>query len=307
MEYISKNLDYRQSAPSVITLGKFDGLHRGHELLIEKQKELCSLHNYKSVVFTFDIPPRKEVSGDGGEVLTTNEEKLHIFENMGIDYVVECPFTPEIRTMEAVDFIRMMVDKLHVKYMVVGTDFHFGHNRAGDYKLLMKYAEEFGYEVQVVEKMKDGDRDISSTYVREEIKAGNIEKANELLGVPYFIQGIVEHGNEIGRTIGFPTINLLPEEEKLLPPFGVYVTKVFIGGEEYCGITNVGRKPTIEGNNPVGVETHVLDFADDVYDRTVEVEFLHWIRQETKFQSIEELKKQLQQDIRIAKIYFGLE
>ena len=143
--------------------------------------------------------------------------------------------------------------------------------------------------------------------IREEIKAGNIEKANELLGVPYFIQGIVEHGNEIGRTIGFPTINLLPEEEKLLPPFGVYVTKVFIGGEEYCGITNVGRKPTIEGNNPVGVETHVLDFADDVYDRTVEVEFLHWIRQETKFQSIEELKKQLQQDIRIAKIYFGLE
>lgn len=306
MIYLRGTTKFQIEEPTVMTFGKFDGIHRGHKMLLdtllEKKQDM-----YKAVVFTFDIPPRKEVSGDGGEVLTTNEEKLHIFENMGIDYVVECPFTPEIRNMEAVDFIRMMVNKLHVKYMVVGTDFHFGHNRAGDYKLLMEYAEEFGYEVQVVEKMKDGDRDISSTYVREEIKAGNIEKANELLGVPYFIQGIVEHGNEIGRTIGFPTINLLPEEEKLLPPFGVYVTKVFIGGEEYCGITNVGRKPTIEGNNPVGVETHVLDFADDVYDRTVEVEFLHWIRQETKFQSIEELKKQLQQDIRIAKIYFGLE
>ncbi len=306
MIYLRGTTDFNIEESTVITFGKFDGIHRGHRLLLDTvlQKKTDDL---KAVVFTFDIPPRKKVEDDRGDVLTTNEEKMHVFENMGIDYVVECPFTEEIRNMDAVDFIRMMVEKLHVKYMVVGTDFHFGHNRAGDYKLLMEYAEEFGYEVQVVEKMKDGDRDISSTYVREEIKAGNIEKANELLGVPYFIQGIVEHGNEIGRTIGFPTINLLPEAEKLLPPFGVYVTKVFIGGEEYCGITNVGRKPTIEGNNPVGVETHVLDFADDVYDRTVEVEFLHWIRQETKFQSIEELKKQLQQDIRIAKIYFGLE
>jgi len=305
MIYLKGTTKFQIEEPTVVTFGKFDGIHRGHKMLLdnllEKKKE-----GLKAVVFTFDIPPRKEVQGDSGEVLTTNDEKMHVFENMGIDYVVECPFTAEIRNMEAVAFIRMIVEKLHVRCMVVGTDFHFGHNRAGNYKLLQKYAKEFGYEVQVVKKMQYESRDISSTFVREEIKAGHIEKANELLGVPYFIQGLVKHGNEIGRTIGFPTINLISDEEKLLPPFGVYVTKVFIGGEEYCGITNVGCKPTIEGNNPVGVETHVLNFADDVYDTMVEVEFLHWIRQEMKFDSIEALKVQLQQDIRIAKIYFGL-
>lgn len=305
MIYLKGTTKFQIEEPTVVTFGKFDGIHRGHKMLLdnllEKKKE-----GLKAVVFTFDIPPRKEVQGDSGEVLTTNDEKMHVFENMGIDYVVECPFTAEIRNMEAVAFIRMIVEKLHVRCMVVGTDFHFGHNRAGNYKLLQKYAKEFGYEVQVVKKMQYESRDISSTFVREEIKAGHIEKANELLGVPYFIQGLVKHGNEIGRTIGFPTINLISDEEKLLPPFGVYVTKVFIGGEEYCGITNVGCKPTIEGNNPIGVETHVLNFADDVYDTMVEVEFLHWIRQEMKFDSIEALKVQLQQDIRIAKIYFGL-
>lgn len=305
MIYLRGTTEFQIEEPTVMTFGKFDGIHRGHKMLLDtlldKKKD-----DYKAVVFTFDIPPRKEVSNDEGTVLTTNEEKRHIFENLGIDYVVECPFTAEIRNMEAVDFIRMIVDKLHVKFMVVGTDFHFGHNRRGDYKLLMEYADVFGYEVQVVEKIQCDGRDISSTFVREEIKAGNIEKANELLGVPYFIQGIVEHGNQIGRTIGFPTINLIPEEEKLLPPFGVYVTKVFIGGEEYCGVTNVGRKPTIEGDNPVGVETNVLDFSDDVYNSTVEVEFLHGIRGETKFESIDALKAQLQQDIKIARIYFGL-
>lgn len=305
MIYLRGTTDFSIEAPTVITFGKFDGVHRGHRLLLDallKKKE----EDLKGVVFTFDIPPRKKVEGDRGEVLTTNEEKLHIFENLGVDYVIECPFTDEIRNMEAVEFIRMIVEKLHVKCMVVGTDFHFGHQRAGNYRLLQEYAKELGYEVLVIDKMKNEGKDISSTGVRDNIKEGNIEKANELLGYPYFVQGIVEHGNEIGRTIGFPTINLIPDEDKLLPPFGVYITKVLIGGEEYCGITNVGCKPTIEGENPVGVETHVLDFSDDVYDMSVEVEFLHRIRAEVKFQSIDELKAQLKQDIKIANIYFDL-
>lgn len=305
MIYLRGTTDFSIEAPTVITFGKFDGIHRGHRLLLEallKKKE----EELEGVVFTFDIPPRKKVEGDRGEVLTTNEEKLHIFENFGVDYVIECPFNEEIRSMEAVEFIRMIVENLHVKCMVVGTDFHFGYQRAGDYRLLQEHAKELGYEVLVIDKMKSEGRDISSTLVRDHIKEGQIEKANELLGYPYFVQGIVEHGNEIGRTIGFPTINLVPEEEKLLPPFGVYITKVLIGGEEYCGITNVGCKPTIEGVNPVGVETHVLDFSDDVYDMSVEVEFLHRIRAEVKFNSIDELKAQLQQDIKIANIYFDL-
>lgn len=305
MIYLRGTTEFSIEEPTVITFGKFDGIHRGHKLLLDaimrkKEEEL------QAVVFTFDIPPKKKVEGASAEVLTINEEKMHIFENLGVDYVIECPFTEKIRNMEATEFIRMIVEKLHVKCVVVGTDFHFGHNRIGDYRLLQEKAEQFGYEVIVLDKMQSDGKDISSTYIREYIKEGNIEKANELLGYPYFVQGIVEHGNEIGRTIGFPTINLIPDEDKLLPPFGVYITRVFIGGEEYCGITNVGCKPTIEGENPVGVETHVLDFSDDVYDMQVEVEFLHRIRAEEKFGSIEELKAQLQQDIKIAKIYFDL-
>ena len=305
MIYLRGTTDFNIEESTVITFGKFDGIHRGHRLLLDTVLEKKA-DDLKAVVFTFDIPPRKKVEDDRGDVLTTNEEKMHIFENIGIDYVVECPFTEEIRNMDAVDFIRMMVEKLHVKYMVVGTDFHFGHNRMGDYQLLLEYADKFGYEVQVIEKIQSDGRDISSTYIREYIKEGNIEKANELLGYSFFVKGIVEHGNEIGRTIGFPTVNLVPEADKLLPPFGVYITRILIGGEEYCGITNVGCKPTIEGDNPIGVETHVLDFSDDVYDMAVEVEFLHRIRAEVKFASIDELKAQLQQDIKIARIYFDL-
>lgn len=305
MIYLRGTTDFNIEESTVITFGKFDGIHRGHRLLLDTVLEKKA-DDLKAVVFTFDIPPRKKVEDDRGDVLTTNEEKMHIFENIGIDYVVECPFTEEIRNMDAVDFIRMMVEKLHVKYMVVGTDFHFGHNRMGDYQLLLEYADKFGYEVQVIEKIQSDGRDISSTYIREYIKEGNIEKANELLDYSFFVQGIVEHGNEIGRTIGFPTVNLVPEADKLLPPFGVYITRILIGGEEYCGITNVGCKPTIEGDNPIGVETHVLDFSDDVYDMAVEVEFLHRIRAEVKFASIDELKAQLQQDIKIARIYFDL-
>ena len=305
MIYLRGTTDFNIEESTVITFGKFDGIHRGHRLLLDTVLEKKA-DDLKAVVFTFDIPPRKKVEDDRGDVLTTNEEKMHIFENIGIDYVVECPFTEEIRNMDAVDFIRMMVEKLHVKYMVVGTDFHFGHNRMGDYQLLLEYADKFGYKVQVIEKIQSDGRDISSTYIREYIKEGNIEKANELLGYSFFVQGIVEHGNEIGRTIGFPTVNLVPEADKLLPPFGVYITRILIGGEEYCGITNVGCKPTIEGDNPIGVETHVLDFSDDVYDMAVEVEFLHRIRAEVKFASIDELKAQLQQDIKIARIYFDL-
>lgn len=237
-------------------------------------------------------------------MLTTNEEKRHMFEHLGIDYVVECPFTQEIMCMEPEDFIAKIVRQLHVKCMVVGEDFHFGHNRRGDYHMLRQYAGKYGYEVIVVEKIKEDSRDISSTFVREEIAAGNIEKANHLLGYRYFVTSRVLHGNQIGRTIGIPTINQLPPKEKLLPPNGVYVTEAYIGDRWYRGISNVGCKPTIEGEYPVGVETHLLDFAEDVYDKMVTVEFLSRVRSERKFASIEALKEQMQNDVAYGRAYF---
>lgn len=303
MKYIRNTTDFYIEENTVLSLGKFDGIHRGHELLLEhlaaKKEEGLS-----SVIFTFDIPPRKNVQQVEAKVLTTNEEKMHIFKQQGIDYLVECPFTKEIMCMEAEDFIEKIVRQLHVKCVVVGEDFRFGHNRRGDYQMLQKYAEQYGYEVIVVEKMQEDDRDISSTFVREEIAKGNIKKANHLLGYRYFVTSVVEHGNQIGRTIGIPTMNQLPPEEKLLPPNGVYITEVYMEEQQYRGVTNVGCKPTIEGRNPIGVETHLLDFAGDIYDKVVTVEFIDRVREERKFASIDELKAQMQNDIAFARVYF---
>lgn len=304
MEYISGTTEFCLSEPSVISLGKFDGLHRGHELLIEymlKKKQ----EGLKTVIFTFDIPPKKLLSQNETRVLTTNDEKMHIFERIGIDYLIECPFTEEFMCMEPFDFIRKIVRELHVKAMVVGKDFHFGHNRTGDYQTLKHYADDFGYEVSVVDKMQFENRDISSTFVREEIVAGNIEKANELLGYHYFVQGIVEHGKHLGGPVlGFPTANLIPPADKLLPPFGVYITEIEIDKTLYHGIANVGCKPTIEGENPVGVEMHIFDFEQNIYGKEIRVDFLSRVRPEIKFDSIEDLKKQMGKDIASAREFF---
>ena len=300
MEYIKNTTEFSVSEETAVSLGKFDGIHKGHVRLLEYLKEKKRL-GQKSVVFTFDIPPRQIVGAwEQSKILTTNEEKMRLFVQNGMDYVIECPFTPEIMHMEAEDFVDMIVRRLHIKSLVVGSDFHFGHNRLGDYQLLRALAGVYGYDVKVVDKVQENGRDISSTLVREEILAGRIESANKLLGYPYFVQGKVVHGNEMGRLFGTPTANLLPPDEKLLPPYGVYVTRTSISGrgdKVYGGITNVGCKPTIQGSNPVGVETHLFDFDEWIYDREIKVEFLKRVRQEQKFDSLEQLKLQMNKDI----------
>lgn len=303
MKYIRNTTDFYIEENTVLSLGKFDGIHRGHELLLEHMARKKS-EGLLGAIFTFDIPPRRNVEHVEAKVLTTNEEKMHIFEQLGIDYLIECPFTKEIMCMEAEEFIRKIVTQLHVKCIVVGEDFHFGHNRRGDYRMLSEYAMQYGYEVIVVKKMQEDARDISSTFVREEIMKGNIEKANHLLGYRYFVTSVVKHGNQIGRTIGMPTINQIPPAEKLLPPNGVYITEVYIDEKKYRGVTNVGCKPTVGEENPIGVETHLLDFAGDVYDKLVTVEFISRVREERKFSSIEELKCQMQNDIAFGRAFF---
>lgn len=305
MKYIKNTTEFLINEPTAISLGKFDGIHRGHELLLEelmhqKKKGLAT------VVFTFDIPPRKTICDEEQKVLTTNEEKMHMFATFGIDYLIECPFTPEVMNMEAECFIEMLVKQLSVKCIVAGEDFCFGHNRRGNYKMLQEYAKKLSYEAVIFPKMKEEEREISSTYVREEIEKGNIELANKLLGYPYFISGTVKHGNQIGRTIGFPTINLIPAKQKLLPAYGVYITKVLIDGIVYHGITNVGKKPTIEGQNPVGIETHILDFNQDVYEQNVVVTFIKRIREERKFENLDALLEQMRKDANTARYYFSL-
>ena len=294
--------------PTALTIGKFDGLHRGHEALLshllEKRNE-----DLKSVVFTFDIPPKKLTEGDGQRLLSTNSEKQLLFAERGIDYLVRCPFTPEVMCMEPEDFVDWIVTNLHVKRIVVGEDCRFGHNRRGDHKLLARLAGHYGYELKVVRKLKFEGRDISSTYIREEIIKGNMEIATQMLGHPYSIDGTVETGNQIGRTIGIPTANIEAEPVKLLPPFGVYAATIDIHGERYYGIANIGRKPTIkpkEGDrNPIGVEMHILNFHEDIYREPVRISFYVYERPEIKFDSISDLKAQIKKDIVFSEHYFG--
>lgn len=304
MKYIKNTLDFRIEEPTVVTLGKFDGLHRGHEKLMGALLQYKDAHKTASVAFTFDMPPRDRVDAVSSKVLTTNEEKEYIFGESGIDYLIECPFTTEVMRMEPKAFIEWIAKALHMKCVVVGDDFRFGHKRAGDYHTLLEYEKEYGYETIVVEKMKDNNRDISSTYVREEIAAGNLRKANELLGYHYFIKSDVVHGKKLGRTIGVPTINMVLPENKLLPPNGVYVTEVVVENQRYIGITNVGCKPTVSDDNMVGVETYILDFNQTVYGDNILVSFVDFVRPEKKFASVEELKTQLKVDIEIAKEYY---
>lgn len=293
--------------PTALSLGKFDGLHRGHEKLIEhlldKQKE-----GLKAVVFTFDIPPKSLTEGEGHKLLSTNAEKQAIFAERGIDYLLQCPFTPEIMCMEPEDFVDWIVRALHVKLIVVGEDFCFGHGRRGDHRLLAELAKSYGYELKVVEKLKFEGRDISSTFIREEIRKGNMEIAAEMLGHPYYIDGIVLTGNQIGRTIGIPTANIEAEPAKLLPPFGVYAAAIDVRGKRYYGIANIGRKPTIKPKegacNPIGVEMHILNFHEDIYREPVRIYFYEYERPEIRFGSILDLQAQMKKDIVFSERYF---
>ncbi len=305
MKIIDNIRDCDFTFDTAVTVGKFDGIHRGHHLLYdylarEKEKGL------KSVVVSFDLSPRLVLSKDSVPNLITEEEKEYILDQSGIDYLVRLSFSEELMHMEAEDFVRLLSEKLHMAYMVVGSDFHFGYRGLGDTALLSKMAENLGFRLDVVSKIKLDKRDISSTYVRDEISLGHIERANELLGYKYFIWGEIVHGNHIGSGMGIPTINMLPPSTKLLPPNGVYITEVLIKNRTYHGVTNVGIKPTIEGTRGVNVETFILDFKEDVYEEIAKVSFLKRIRPEKKFNNLSELKDQILKDTKEAYHYFNL-
>lgn len=306
MRIISGTRYFQIQEPTVVTIGKFDGRHKGHQKLLRRMQEIQREYGYRTAVFTFDMAPGGVVNGKAARLITTNQERRGNMERMGIDYLVEYPFNQEVSHMSPEEFVRViLVGQMHARAVVAGTDCGFGYQRAGDAKLLERLASELGYEAVIIEKEQDDHRDISSTYVREELKAGNIAKANELLGEPYGIHGTVVHGRHIGGTrLGFPTANILPPREKYLPPYGVYVSRVLVEGNVYGGVSNIGQKPTIEGDNPVGVETFILGLDGDLYGKDIEVQLLDFERPERKFADLEELGRQIEADREYAVKYF---
>lgn len=291
---------------TAISLGKFDGLHIGHKTLINYVNSMKN-KGFTSVVFSFALHPYNLFSDKEIKLIHTEVEKRIHLENMELDAMVSYPFTEDTASMRAKEFIKeILVDKMDAKIIAVGSDFRFGFNREGDVSLLKELAAQYGYELKVFEKVTFQDEIVSSSRIREEIEKANMELVTTLLGQPYSIIGTVLHGRKLGRTIGMPTTNLIPDKDKLLPPNGVYASKTIIDGKEYPGITNIGNKPTVGAEKEVGVETFIFDFDDDLYGRQIQVDIYKFKRNEQVFGSLEELKKQMNHDIAFAKAYFHI-
>lgn len=296
MQYITGIEAYNSEERTAVTLGKFDGLHRGHQKLVDKIREYGKQGD-RSVLCAFDM--------DRDSLLTHEERRIKL--EGQIDCLIHYPFTTELRMMEAEEFIQnILVKKLHAAHVVVGTDFSFGYRKRGNPEMLREYAEQYGYTVDVIEKEKYGDRDISSSYIREALSVGNVRLAEKLLGYPYEITGIVEHGRQLGRTLGFPTMNIEPKGRKILPRLGVYTCHVKIEGKWYPGIGNAGVKPTVTEDHKKILEVYVYGYEGDAYGEEITVRFCEFERPETKFSNVDELRKHVMNDMEFGKKYFGL-
>lgn len=298
MQYISGIREFQIPERTVVSIGKFDGLHRGHQKLL-KEMDGFRKEGYRVAIFTFSTPPASLVNKKEQTMIMTNEERRELLAKAGVDYLVEYPFDEKARSTPPEEFVRhILVGQMGAKAIVTGPDCHFGYKAAGNCMLLEKMSPECGYRYRIVDKERDGERIISSTYVREMLAEGNMKKANDLLGYRYYVSGAVLHGASLGHEKLYPTANVIPPASKHFPRFGVYVTRVTAEGNEYRGLTNVGRKPTVGDENPVGVETYLYDFSGNLYGKEIKVEFLDFIRPEKKFGSLAELKAQLDHDIR---------
>ena len=295
MKYIHDTTEFRSGVPTAVTLGKFDGLHRGHQKLIREISHLQD-RGYCGVVFT--------IAPDDIPALLMPEEKRAILESWGMDSMIRCPYIPEVLGMEPESFIsEILVECLKARYVVVGTDFRFGYRRRGDVELLLSLQQKYGYTVKVIKKECHNGREISSTYVREALTDSNLPLVNELLGFSYPIRGTVEHGKQLGRRMGMPTINQIPDKRKLLPENGVYFSEAVVGEKRYRGITNIGSKPTVDGSF-MGVETYLYGAAEDLYGREAEIRLLKFRRPEQRFASVEELKNQMEKDLMAGEEFF---
>ena len=286
MKIIKGTLNFKSKRNTVVTLGKFDGIHRGHKALIDRVLQYGD-KNVVRTVCAFETAP---VS------LLAKKERRQMLENMGVDLLVECPFTADLICMMPETFVKkILVKQLKAVHVVVGADYHFGYRRSGNVDTLIELGRKYGFTVEIVRKVLDIEDKVSSSTIRKELSVGNMERVNELLGYEYFITGEVIHGDKMGTAFGIPTTNLIPQPGKLLPPNGVYITRTTIGKKTYMGMTNIGCKPTVNGSF-IGVETHLFDCSGDLYGKKEKVRDLQYVRPEQKFANISELKVQIMKD-----------
>lgn len=284
---------------SSVTVGSFDGVHRGHQAIFENLIASASQKNLQSLIVTFDPHPRKVLSPDSGnlKLLTSLDEKLEIFQSIGVDIVVVIPFTREFSKLSYVTFVEdILVAKLKVGQMVIGHDHHFGRNREGGLRNLIDLGEKHGFGVEQVAPLTANGEIISSSLIRKYLEEGAVEQAGNFLGRPYSMAGKVTRGDGRGREIGYPTANIQPlDPDKVIPRRGVYAVDVDHGKERFKGMMNIGYRPTFNFD-PLTLEVHIFNFSAQIYEEPLRVHFKKFIREEKKFGSVQELKAQLDQD-----------
>lgn len=293
---------------SVITIGTFDGVHRGHQKLIERIRLLAAQIDGESILITFHPHPRIVINPEDKSLrlLNTTDEKAALLEKYGVDNLVIVPFSRAFSEQSAEEYIsHFLVKNFNPKYIVIGFDHKFGKNRSGDFKLLEAMKQQYGYRMEEITKETLDDIGISSTKIRQALAEGDIKLANELLGNNYTLSGTVVRGLQNGRKLGFPTANIqVNDEYKLVPKTGIYIVYVYHNGHKYSGMLSIGFNPTFEGKEQT-IEVNILDFDKDIYGENLTLEFIDFIRNEKKFDSLDDLVEEIRNDEKITRKILG--
>lgn len=285
----------------VVTIGTFDGVHLGHQKIIGRLKEIAQKYGGETVIFTFQTHPRLVTAPDETNLrlLTTLEEKSKLLEKYGIDHLVIYPFDKKFSEMSYAEFVeKILVKEMKTFCLVVGYDHKFGKNREGGYEYLQKCASKFNFKIEKLDALTVEKDSVSSTKVRQSLQKGEIRKANQYLGYNFTLNGTVVDGKRLGRKLGFPTANIeASDKHKIIPGYGVYAVKVYIGNQYHEGMLNIGTRPTFNKNaDNRSIEVHIFNFEENIYGKEITLEFIAKIREEQKFSGIEQLVAQLEKD-----------
>lgn len=290
---------YKNTGRTAVTIGTFDGVHSGHQVIINQLKNAAKKINGESVLLTFFPHPRMVLYPDDNDLrlLNTINERIKLLEMAGIDHLIIHPFSKEFSRLSSTEFVRdILVNQLNVATLVIGYDHHFGRNREGSFEHLQELAPLYDFKVEEIVAQAIQQVNISSTKIRNSLNEGEINAANQFLGYNYFIEGTVVEGNQKGREIGFPTANIkIDEWYKLIPAKGVYAVKAFIDNKAYEGMLNIGTRPTINGTSET-IEVNIFNFNENIYNKNLRIEFYQRIRNEQKFEQFSDLKTQLEID-----------
>lgn len=287
---------------TVITIGTFDGIHKGHQKILQRLNQIKQQQHLQSIVFTFYPHPRKIISSHQNpiKILTTLSEKIDLFQQYNLDYLIVCPFNQEFANQLPEDFVHYLVKHLNMKYILIGYDHRFGKNRSGSIDTFLQMQDKLHFQTEQISAETINEINISSTKIRQYLTEGLIEQANLLLGYDYFISGKVIKGKQLGTQIGIPTANIsIEDKDKLIPKIGVYAGYTTFRQKKYQAAINIGYNPTTDNNHLLKIEAHLIGFNQNIYGEYLQLHLTHRIRDEKKFNSIQEMITQIHQDIKI--------